>query len=420
MIIHGDGFTSNEGVTKRIVRWLLVLTLSLFAFSPAWAADDEEVPEDGEELTEEPAKPKEPPKPHVNVDPDETRDYFLERQANPREIIKLQALDEEALSLFLPENAAVAQGAILLLHEEDAHPDWSTVINPLRTLMPDYGWATLSLALPSPGPAKQPDRTIPAIEIFAQMPKKEGEEGEEGAAEEGATEGEEGAEGEEPVEEEAGDDEEGDELGGEDEAPPAPAPEPEKPKAPIDLRVNARIDAALAQLETMNYERIVLLGHGTGAAWILGYLKESPLPPEQALVLVQPRLPYYDISVDIPSLLGEQQRPILDLYFTDTNQAKTMAKDRANYARRSGNPDYRQSRISGSSVNSQTDARGRRIAQTIRGWLGSRISRDPEREAEDPYLKGGEDSLYTYPGARSVETFEENTENGQRSGRTMM
>ena len=97
-----------------------------------------------------------------------------------------------------------------------------------------------------------------------------------------------------------------------------------------------------------------------------------------------------------------------------------MAKDRANYARRSGNPDYRQSRISGSSVNSQTDARGRRIAQTIRGWLGSRISRDPEREAEDPYLKGGEDSLYTYPGARSVETFEENTENGQRSGRTMM
>ena len=407
-----------------MVRWLLVLTLSLFACSPVWAADDEEVPEDGDELTEEPAKPKEPPKPHVNVDPDETRDYFLERQANPREIIKLQALDEEALSLFLPENAPEAQGAILLLHEEDAHPDWSTVINPLRTLMPDYGWATLSLALPSPGPAKQPDRTIPAIEIFAQMHKKEGEEGEEGAAEEGAeegaTEGEEGAEGEEPVEEEAGDDEEGDELGGEDEAPPAPAPEPEKPKAPIDLRVNARIDAALAQLETMNYERIVLLGHGTGAAWILGYLKESPLPPEQALVLVQPRLPYYDISVDIPSLLGEQQRPILDLYFTDTNQAKTMAKDRANYARRSGNPDYRQSRISGSSVNSQTDARGRRIAQTIRGWLGSRISRDPEREAEDPYLKGGEDSLYTYPGARSVETFEENTENGQRSGRTMM
>lgn len=410
-------------MTDNVLRWMMVLVLSTFALSPAWAADDEEEPIDGEEGEEQPTKPKEPPKPHVNVDPDKTRLNFLARQSNPREIIQLQALDEEVLSLFLPENQSEALGAVILLHEEDAHPDWAGIINPVRRNLPDYGWATLAVALPSPGAPIQPERTMAAVEVLTEMPDEGGEEGEE-ASEEGAIEeGEEGAEGE-GVEEETGaadTDEEGDELGGEDEAEATPPPEPEKPKAPIDQRVKARIDAALAQLEEMNYERIVLFGHGTGAAWVLGYLKQNPLAPEIPIVLVQPRLPLYDIGLDLSGLLGEQQRPVLDLYYTDTPYDKQRAKDRANFARRAGNLEYRQSRLSGNSVSSQTEARGRRIVQSIRGWLNSRVARDSKRQPEDPYLKNTKKDPYLPNGVRYNSTLEEKKANGEeRSERTSM
>jgi pimeloyl-ACP methyl ester carboxylesterase len=52
-------------------------------------------------------------------------------------------------SLYLPHSGKKRRGGIILLHSAGAHPDWRQVINPLRTGLPDRGWATLSIALPS-------------------------------------------------------------------------------------------------------------------------------------------------------------------------------------------------------------------------------------------------------------------------------
>ncbi|MBB1488611.1 DUF3530 family protein [Oceanospirillum sediminis] len=401
---------NRRRLANPVLRLAMALTLSACVSTQVWSADDEEAIKDEELAEEEPAKPKEPPKPHVTPDADETRFEFLARQSDPREIMQLTALDEEVLALFLPENQAQARGAVLILHEEDTHPDWPTVVNPVRTLLPDYGWATITVAIPSPGPAIQPERTLAATEVFSQMPDEEETEEDAPAAEEGA---------EEELADEADDgpvknDEEGDELGGEDEAD-APPPVPEKPKAPVAERVKARIDAALAQLQSMNYNNVVLMGHGVGAAWLLGYLKEQPLEPTQPLIMVQARLPFHDIGLDLPGLLGEQQRPVLDLYYADSRFALKMAKQRADFARRSGNPGYRQTRLPGNSVNGQTDARGRRVVQSVRGWLDSRLARDPERQPEDPYLKAPEGDPYLPGGVRSEMIEEEKSEDGQSS-----
>lgn len=399
-----------------VVRLAMALTLSACVSTQVWSADDEDPVEDEELAEEEAAKPKVPPKPHVTPDADEMRFEFLARQSDPREIMPLTALDEEVLTLFLPENSAQPQGVVLILHEEDAHPDWPTVVNPVRTLLPNYGWATMTVALPSPGPAIQPERTLEAIEILSEMPEEDAEESEEApAAEEGEGEGDEGLEDDAAP---ADDDEEGDELGGEEETPP-PAAEPEKPKAPLDERVKARIDAALVQLQSMNYEKIVLMGHGVGAAWWLGYLKDKPLEPDQPLVMVQARLPAHDIGLDLPGLLGEQQRPVLDLYYADSRFTQQMAEQRRNFARRSGNPDYRQTRLPGNSVQGQTEARGRRVAQSVRGWLDSRLARDPEREPEDPYLIAPEGDPYLPGGVRSEKIEEETSEDGTTTSRNM-
>ena len=52
------------------------------------------------------------------------------------------------LSVYTPESTNKPRGAVILLHGKGAHPDWPEVISPLRTSLPEQGWATLSLQMP--------------------------------------------------------------------------------------------------------------------------------------------------------------------------------------------------------------------------------------------------------------------------------
>ncbi|MFG1488392.1 DUF3530 family protein [Oceanospirillum sp. HFRX-1_2] len=383
------------------------LLIALAVSAPAaWAAEEE--PVDGEEAQEEPAKPKEPPKPYVVPDAEKTRFDVLAGQADPREVLKLTANQEEFLALYRPEHTPKAHGALVILHIEDGHPDWPMVVNPVRTQMPDFGWATLSVAIPSPGPAEIPERTLPAIQVLAGMPKG-ADDGEEAPAEDEAEGGDEAANEDAPedaaAEPKAPADEEGDELGeakdGEGDAnadwpPPKPTFVPVEDPGPLADRVDARIDAAVSHLLAQGYEQIVFVGHGVGAVWIMDYLKDHPAPPEQAVVMIQPRMPHRQIDVDLPALLLEQQRPILDLYYDDNRFDKSFATERANFARRSGNPHYRQTRLGGLGLQSgQSEAKDRRVVQSLRGWLDYLYQfEEDEREPADSYIRGPIRSLY--------------------------
>ncbi len=391
-------------------RFLLLglLVASVVTAPVLWAAEEDE-PLDGEDAQEEPAKPKEPPKPYIVPNAEKTRFDVLAQQANPREVLLLNANQEEFLSLYRPEHTPKAHGALVILHIEDGHPDWPMVVNPVRTQMPDFGWATLSVAIPSPGPAEIPERTLPATLVLTGMPKTEESE-EEAPAEEGeGAEGEEGlaedAPEEAPAEPETVPDEEGDELGEEggeggepkaDWPPPKPTFVPVEDKGPLADRIDARINAAVSHLLGQGYEQIVFVGHGVGALWIMDYLKDNPAPPEQAVVMIQPRMPQRNIEVDLPSLLLEQQRPILDLYYDDNRFDQAFARDRANFARRSGNPHYRQTRLGGLGLQSgQSEAKDRRVVQSLRGWLDYLYQfEEDEREPADSFIKGPIRSLY--------------------------
>jgi len=52
------------------------------------------------------------------------------------------------LSIYTPESTNKPRGAVILLHGRGVHPDWPEVITPLRTSLPEEGWATLSLQMP--------------------------------------------------------------------------------------------------------------------------------------------------------------------------------------------------------------------------------------------------------------------------------
>ncbi len=55
--------------------------------------------------------------------------------------------DKKFLSLYTKAEGT-PKGAVLLLHDEGLHPDWPEVIFPLRTRLPEQGWASLSLQMP--------------------------------------------------------------------------------------------------------------------------------------------------------------------------------------------------------------------------------------------------------------------------------
>jgi len=74
------------------------------------------------------------------------------------EPMQLTAGDLTFLAIHAPASTDTTRGAVILLHGMGANPDWTDVIQPLRSELPDHGWETLSLQLPvanADAPAKE-------------------------------------------------------------------------------------------------------------------------------------------------------------------------------------------------------------------------------------------------------------------------
>lgn len=74
----------------------------------------------------------------------------IRNQIKSGEIESLDANNHKFMSIFTPDNSGIPLGAIILLHDHGGHLDWPGLINPLRTRLPDFGWSTLSLQMPTP------------------------------------------------------------------------------------------------------------------------------------------------------------------------------------------------------------------------------------------------------------------------------
>lgn len=72
----------------------------------------------------------------------------LAQRVPPQEIVWLKAAGRDFLSLYREPASGVARGAAIVVHGMGGHADWPEVIAPLRTRLPDAGWATLSLQMP--------------------------------------------------------------------------------------------------------------------------------------------------------------------------------------------------------------------------------------------------------------------------------
>lgn len=64
------------------------------------------------------------------------------------EPMHLKADGHEFLAIHMESEAEEIKGAAIILHGRGLHPDWESVVQPLRTALPEQGWETLSIQLP--------------------------------------------------------------------------------------------------------------------------------------------------------------------------------------------------------------------------------------------------------------------------------
>lgn len=56
--------------------------------------------------------------------------------------------DHKFLALYTENGVGETRGGAIIVHGIGAHPDWPEVIQPLRSQLPEHGWATLSIQMP--------------------------------------------------------------------------------------------------------------------------------------------------------------------------------------------------------------------------------------------------------------------------------
>ena len=64
------------------------------------------------------------------------------------EPMTLNAESHEFLAIHTPSATEEVKGAAIILHGRGLHPNWETIVQPLRTALPEQGWDTLSIQLP--------------------------------------------------------------------------------------------------------------------------------------------------------------------------------------------------------------------------------------------------------------------------------
>lgn len=300
------------------------------------------------------------------------------------------------LALELYENTPEPQGAVIFLHGADQHPDWPQVIKPLRTLLTDDGWYTLSIMLPYENDRPVPEREIP-VKLAEAVPGNEAAPRYSGryfkiadasnaeSSEEGGKEGDDGAEDtggqteEEPdntavtaAENEASE-ATGEEAGSETGEDLIDISADEKAVKPSGItfeeKVQMRLRAALEHAAQKNYQNIVIIGYKQGAQGLLDYLAGNRgLLPEQGMSMVWIDAQLRDgPQAGFTAALGEDfSLKMLDLVDSSSRTSAENGRQRLGQAKRYNYSGYSQVRLPIMEVKSLPVST---LTQRVRGWL---------------------------------------------------
>ena len=143
--------------------------------------------------------------------------------------------------------------------------------------------------------------------------------------------------------------------------------------APLYDEVGPRIDAAIKYLKNSGAGTIVLIGHSQGSAMTAYYLSTSK-QDVNGFVAIGMGAFADDPRIDSIKALEKIQLPVLDLYGSDDlENIMASAESRAAAAKKAGNKDYTQKKITG---NHFFDGEEDALVETVAEWLETISKKD--------------------------------------------
>ena len=359
----------------KILPSLCLWTLALLPIPTLVAAEETSTTEETEQSTPETAQQPAPSiieRPaHTAPAAHSTRDLQQVPPDNATELIQLDGGDDPFVGFFRQQSGAVNLGGIILIADDQTHPLQNANLEALRKGLTEFGWATLSIPLPSPIQPLLPKRTLPALKpIKAHTPKPESPEQE---TETAAT-----APPSEPTDATVV-----------ETTPATNAPE-ETSEATVHTsdrkeRITNRGMAAINALQSRQISRFIILGSGSGGVWATALATALQENLDINLVLVDPT-PSTDISApDIRSLIPDLEITTLDLYSAAPSAEvgkSTPHRLRLMTARRKNLGNYHQIRL----PNTTQSPQGYNwLLRTVRGLLETYIiNAEPSPKLKKP------------------------------------
>ncbi|MCW9048201.1 MAG: alpha/beta hydrolase family protein [Gammaproteobacteria bacterium] len=74
---------------------------------------------------------------------EQTVDFIVDGEAQWLDLGK-----HKALAIYMESNTDETKAGVIVVHGSGVHPNWQDIVQPLRTGLPDSGWATLSIQMP--------------------------------------------------------------------------------------------------------------------------------------------------------------------------------------------------------------------------------------------------------------------------------
>ena len=311
--------------------------LSLFMSTTVYAADESPAAAPQTPASSNNTQPKEVKR--VAPDPEKERLQALENTLKQNhlahQINTLEAQNTPFLTLYRRALTGDAQGCAILIQSDNEHPDWPSVISPLRNSLPKYSWCTLSIEVPDITPRAQAVTTAKISAADAS------------------------------VQETAN-----------------------RLTLPNQESVFARLQVAIDDLKSKgNDKQLVLIGYGTGAAYALHFLALNKTLGD-ALVLINITNPNPKTNYDLAQDLTLIEHPVLDYFLADSAATERFAIWRKQAAQQRKGDTGLFSQLAASDETNAPAEDSQQVIQRVRGFLKQNTTQVEQLKSLPEYKKG--------------------------------
>ncbi len=308
------------------------------------------------------------------------------------------------LGLYIESYVGETLGAVLLLHDNEQHPDWPGMLRELRISFPKNGWSTMSIALPDFRPIPPILPPLPKPEpVAAQAPapdenaqkteeadkagdkKQDGDADKDKDKDKSKDKAKDEKKPDDKLEKEDADkkeDKPADVDTAAQTATPATPPQPEylqsDAEIPVDKypeEIERRIKTATRYLINEGVQHVVIVAFGSTAGLATHISRKMLMNELDGLVLMDPK-PYPEARFDLPKDTADLRIPILDV--VPEFEAATNPLLRKQATGRMRTPQYEMRLVRGAAVN--FSGYEPYVFKAVRGWADTQFRNAPTRK----------------------------------------